>query len=173
MLKIVPVNKIPAKSDIIDAPTENLVRLYNTCQQMHEVCCQSNGVGLAAVQVGIPWKLCVVMLPSGKFRNIVNASYKQKDGSGVLISIEGCLSLKTRRGGLRHFEVPRYSEIVVKGKELKEENGQLVLVDFEESMSVSNGRTAIVMQHEIDHGLGILISEIGKEIQLDLIKNVK
>lgn len=173
MLKIVPVKNIPAKSDITDAPTENLMHLYKTCQQMYEVCRQSNGIGLAAVQVGIPWKLCVIMLESGKFRNIVNASYKPKDGSGVVVSVEGCLSLRTHRGGLRHFEVPRYSEIVVTGKELKEENGRLMLVDFEETMKVSDGRTAIVFQHEIDHQMSILISDIGKEIQLDLVKHVK
>jgi peptide deformylase len=169
MLKVVPANKIPAKADIIDTPTENLVHLYKTCQQMYEVCWQLNGIGLSAVQVGIPWRLCVVMLKSGKFRNIVNAYYAPTEDSEDITSLEGCLSLKTKKGALRHFEVKRCSKIVVVGKELKEENGQLVLVDFEETMSVDDGRDAIVFQHEIDHHLSILISDIGKEIQLTRI----
>ena len=80
------------------------------------------------------------------------------------MSIEGCLSIFDFNGNLKRFKLMRDHKVKITGKQLILENNELKLVDFEEIFE--KGFTATVFQHEIDHQNGILISDIGEEIQI-------
>lgn len=147
-MQIVPVSQLPTQ--IIDCPTDNLLSIYRTCLEMSDLCDKSNGIGLSAVQVGIPWRLYVIKYEN--YRYFLNCQYK---GIGEQIdSLEGCLSLPNR-----HFMVKRFSKVHVQGQELVLEN-KLKIKTFDEELE---GLYAIVHQHESDHSSNILISDIGTE----------
>ena len=158
-LSIVSVDDIPLA---LDVPTEDLFPLFRTITQMERICTDQQGIGLSAVQVGVPWKLFIVQRDDG-YEYYINCNYegigeKQK-------SIEGCLSLRDSRGELRRFEVGRYSSVLVMGKQLKVcfETGSLFLEDVNR---IEKDLYSVVFQHEIQHQDGILISDIGKEIEI-------
>ena len=161
-LSIVPVEKIP--KEVVDCPTDNLLQVYKTCLQMAILCVKENGIGLSAVQTGIPWRLFIVRyMSNGKdsFRFFLNSRYtaladeKEK-------SLEGCLSIRNAKGDFRHFQVDRFANIKVEGQELKTdptlhlETLSLEPVDFYSK----------VFQHEIDHQNLVLISDIGVEFDV-------
>jgi peptide deformylase len=158
-LAIVPVADIP---EAMDVPVDNLLSVFRTITQMEQLCTAQAGIGLSAVQVGIPWKLFIVQRGDG-YEYYINCEYngigeKQK-------SIEGCLSLRDSQGNLRRFEVDRFSSIAVKGKQLKisSDSPSLVLDDVDR---IEHGLYAVVFQHEIDHHSDVLISDIGTEVEL-------
>jgi peptide deformylase len=157
MLSIVPVEKIPIAED---CPTSDPMRVYKTCLEMVEICEKEKGVGLSAVQVGIPWHLYV--LKDEKYRFFVNCRYNPASENRIL-SVEGCLSLRDKKGRLMSYKLPRHSEVRVFGQELIEGHDKPELVSVDR---VERGFIAIVHQHEIDHGFGILISHFGQEIDL-------
>lgn len=126
--------------------------------QMFELMYEARGIGLAANQVALPYRLFVIN-PSGdpalKEEEFVfiNPEITRRNGSEE--GEEGCLSLP----GL-HGVVPRASRIVVDAFDL---DGQ----QFE--MEVS-GWDARVIQHEYDHIEGIMFPDrvspaVMKEIQ--------
>lgn len=158
-LMIVPPEEIPLAEQV---PTDNLLDLFKLSVYMEDLCHKNSGVGLSAVQVGIPWNLFVMLKENGN-ECFVNSSY---EGIGAKIkSIEGCLSLKNKHGDLRRFEVNRFEKIIFRGQQLKvqKDEPQLFLENFEREVQ---GFDSIVIQHESDHALGVLISDIGKEITL-------
>ena len=160
-MHLVEVNDIPKVDEIVDVPTDNLVEVYKVCQQMEEVCNKSNGIGLSAVQVGIPWKLFLVKNPTDdSYGYYINCEYSPR-GSEKIISTEGCLSLVSGDNSPRLFVVDRLKSIAVKGFELLDTGG-LRVEPFEKDFEMSYEN--VVFQHEIDHQLGILISDIGKEV---------
>ena len=160
-LAIVPVADIP---QAVDVSVDNLLPVFRTITQMEQLCTAQEGIGLSAVQVGIPWKLFIVQRGHG-YEYYINCEYngigeKQK-------SIEGCLSLRDSQGNLRRFEVDRYSSIAVKGKQLKisSDSPSLVLDDVDR---IEHDLYAVVFQHEIDHffGRSKMIDIIGIEIEI-------
>lgn len=161
-MNLVPVEKIPDKTDVVNIP-DNLAEVYNVCLQMEEVCKKENGIGLSAVQVGIPWRLFVIK-KDGKFKYMVNCEYEPTDDEKV-VSNEGCLSLKKGDGSLRFFKVDRYKSVKISGKELVSEEN-LALENFEKTFEAKDIYFGIVYQHEIDHHNGILVSDIGTEIDI-------
>jgi len=123
---------------------ENLKTLV---EDMTETMRYSNGVGLAAPQVGVSERTIVVETPkeeeeagSGRLYVVVNpeivrASQEQVDG------IEGCLSIPGYVG-----EVTRHEAVTIKGYDLQ---GRKIRIK-------AQGFLARVFQHEIDHLEGIL-----------------
>jgi peptide deformylase len=171
-MHIVPVDEIP--EIVVDCPTDSLVDLYEICLQMQQVCRSNDGIGLSAVQVGIPWKLFVVRYTGRNprpgnidfFRYFVNCNYTPLTGDKEK-SLEGCLSLRKPNGELRYFEVERFRRIKLVGQELKV-TPKLGLVGLDVEYS---DVYRIVYQHEIDHdgnggGKPTLISDIGTEIDM-------
>ena len=116
-------------------------------KEMAETMRNSNGVGLAAPQVGVTVQVIVVETPqdedepgSGRLYTVVNprivrASQEMVDG------LEGCLSIPDYVG-----EVTRHAAVTVKGQDLK---GRKVCFKVQ-------GFVARVFQHEIDHLYGVL-----------------
>lgn len=152
---LVPLEDIPKAKK---TPTDNLVEIYKIFNQMEKVCSENNGIGLSAVQVGIPLDLFIVSRNSS-YEYYLNCCYS---GNGEFIkSIEGCLSIRKGKE-IRRFEVERHSEATITGKRLIYEK-TLKIEDF---TALEKGLYSIVFQHEIEHSYGVLISHIGKEIDL-------
>jgi peptide deformylase len=125
---------------------------------MVETMDEANGIGLAAIQVGVPERVIVVQLPpepepegaeseenpdSGELYVVINPELARKSRE-VEDGIEGCLSVPGWVG-----EVSRHSAVTVKGLDLR---GQHVRIKAE-------GLLARVFQHEIDHCNGILFTD--------------
>src|SRR3979411_700457 len=113
----------------------SIVRLLDA---LAETMCAAPGAGLAANQIGVPLRVCVVKGEENQHWGLVNPVLVKGEGSQV--GFEGCLSLPGWVG-----EVERYETVVVKGlnRRGKEIRGK------------SSGFTARAFQHEIDHPAGI------------------
>lgn len=158
-MEIVDVDLIPKVDDITDTPVGDLVELFAVATRMAVTCHEEKGVGLSAVQVGIPWNFFVVKHQDGKFGFYVDCEYEPVEDVKS-DSMEGCLSLRGGEGQLRMFRVERYQKVRVTGKKLVAEDVP-VLKDVDEEF---DGFYGVVFQHEIDHARGILISDFGKEV---------
>jgi peptide deformylase len=100
---------------------------------------RARGVGLAAPQVGVPWRVLVADPGTGPLA-LVNPVYRRRWGSQV--GPEGCLSIPGTVALIRRAE----------GVEVAGRNalGRGVVVR-------ATGLLARVLQHEIDHLNGVLI----------------
>ncbi len=160
-MKILRHEEIPTA--VGPAPEDGIVALYRTCLLMENACLRANGVGLSAVQVGVPWKFFIASPDGIKFRCFVNAEYKVVEESGYQDSVEGCLSILNEGGGLRHFRVKRGKAILLTGKELVTSPSP-ALVEVKDVLI--GGFFAIVVQHEVDHQRQVLIKDIGEEVEV-------
>jgi peptide deformylase len=154
-LKLVPLENIPEGKPCGD----DLVYLWKLGLQMQGICEKEDGIGLSAVQVGIPINFFVIDF-DGNFRFFVNCEYQSLSDNKIK-GIEGCLSIKNAEGKIKHFEVERFENIRITGKELITDS--IVLVDID---LTPTDFFRVVFQHEIDHSFGILISDTGKEVYL-------
>lgn len=145
-----------------ETPVGDLMHLYRISSAMVKLCEDAGGVGLSAVQVGLPLNLFVVRVRD--FVDILfNCSY---EGVGDKInSMEGCLSIKDSEGKIKTFELKRFPSIRLFGKRLfvSRDSSEPSVVDVDEEVS---GIRAVICQHEIDHASGILISDIGEQIYI-------
>ena len=113
------------------------------------------GMGLAAIQLGIPKRYFVVVheVEEGIFDNYVLINPKIVSTSQEMIYVgegEGCLSVNRETCGI----VPRYARITLEGYD---EEGRKIRVRGREEL-------AIAFQHEMDHLNGILfIDKIDKK----------
>lgn len=155
-LNIVSVESIPKAEDCPD----DLSELFKLGSYMQKVCETNQGIGLSAVQVGVALNFFIIKFDDN-YRFFVNCHYEPLSQEKIK-GVEGCLSIKGSKGELRLFEVERFKEVRVVGKELLAETG-LSMVDIDLS---PEGFFQIVFQHEIDHQKGILISDIGKELHI-------
>jgi len=170
MHEIVALDKIPSKemlesafpvefnqedrTVLIDGEWVPYTALYKEFLDMQQLCKKSDGIGLSAAQIGKPLP-CFVASLDGTWRHFLNCKYRGM--SFKKKSMEGCLSLPGR-----HFVLERYSKVKVWGHELVDDDG-LKIVEVNKAFSRIN---SVIMQHEIDHHHGILISDIGKELEL-------
>ena len=111
------------------------------------------GAGLAAPQIGVPLRVCVVKGDDNQIWGLVNPEIVKHDG--VQVGYEGCLSYPGWVG-----EVARHETVVVKGRN---RHGKEVRIK-------SNGFTARAFQHEIDHLDGVLF--IDRLTSLDTLRKV-
>lgn len=166
--QIVPVEDIP--KEVQDVPMVSPIAVYKVCLEMQALCEKEGGVGLAAVQIGIPWRLFVVKVDNDKFTKngqygyFVNCEYEPKTDTERVVSLEGCLSLRPVDGRRRSFEVERHAEIQLKGFQLIVSAGTLKFVKIDTFLSLNE--QSVVFQHEIDHAHSITIDKKGKEVFL-------
>src|SRR5437870_10222875 len=112
------------------------------------------GAGLAANQIGVPLRVCVVKGDENQHWGLVNPVLVKGEGSQV--GYEGCLSFPGWVG-----EVERYETVVVKGLNRR---GKEIRVK-------SSGFTARAFQHEIDHLDGILFTD--RLTDIDTLKRIE
>jgi peptide deformylase len=111
------------------------------------------GAGLAAPQIGVPLRVCVVKGDDNQHWSLVNPVLIRGEGSQV--GAEGCLSLPGWVGEVERYETVWVKALNRKGKEIKVK---------------ASGFTARAFQHEIDHLDGILFTD--RLTSLDTLKRV-
>ena len=117
----------------IDAALQKLID--DMIETMHD----APGVGLAANQVGVSLRLCVIHVPGEDVVTLVNPEIVRR--SGTRQCDEGCLSLPGYKG-----IVPRSEKVVVKGLN---RDGRPVRYHAEDLF-------AEAIEHEVDHLNGVL-----------------
>lgn len=123
--------------------------LHTLLDDMNETMMAKNGVGLAAIQVGVPLRALIINIPdeegNQKQENLIEViNPKILESKGSITYTEGCLS------------VPEYYDEVERAEWVKVEffdrhgNKQIVETD---------GLLAVAFQHEMDHLDGHLFIE--------------
>ena len=106
---------------------------------MIETMRQTNGVGLAAPQVGVSLRVVVLQMPGEEPIVIVNPQMVKRSGEREVI--EGCLSVPGYYG-----EIKRSVSVTVKGWDRQ---GKAIRIK-------ATGLLAQALEHELDHLNGIL-----------------
>lgn len=144
--------------------TPEYPNLKELIQNMYDTLDRSEGIGLAAPQIGLAIRLVVINLDilsedmpeyKGYIHTFINAHIVEYDDTEKDVSEEGCLSLP----GL-HEKVTRPTRIRVK---YMDEN----FVEHDEWVS---GYLARVMQHEFDHLDGKVFTDHIMGIRKQMIK---
>jgi peptide deformylase len=140
-MAILPISIFPdpillKKSDKIKDPKSQEVR--ELILNMLETMKNSDGLGLAAPQVGKSLQLCVINF-EGKTHILINPKISSKSWKKV-VGEEGCLSFP----GV-FIPVKRHKKVTVKALD---RNGKELVIKTE-------GMLSRVLQHEIDHLEGI------------------
>ena len=132
----------PCLEKVCRPVTEFNDRLHTLLDDMHETLEESGGVGLAAPQVGILRRVCLVEDSEGEILELINPEIIAQ--SGEQTGLEGCLSLPGKWG-----VVTRPYTVRVRAQD---RFGNTVEVEDEEL-------TARCFCHEIEHLDGHLFSE--------------
>ena len=122
--------------------TENNERLHTLIDDMKETLADADGAGLAAPQVGVMRRVCIVIGNDGEMIELVNPEIIESDGEQT--GPEGCLSLPGRYG-----LVTRPNHVRVRAND---RNGNVFEVEGIEL-------TARCFCHEIEHLDGHLFDE--------------
>lgn len=147
---------LKSRSHPVKLPNQGLRQLI---AEMVETMHAANGVGLAAPQVGIPYRLAVIYIPPeveeyddgtqvevAPEQNYVLLNPEIiKSGGGEMLGQEGCLSLPGWYG-----EVPRAAWVTVEYQDLDGRRHRI---------RKATGLLSRALQHEIDHLDGILFIE--------------
>lgn len=120
-------------------------------QDMFDTMYEANGVGLAAPQVGILRRICVIDIREGDPVVLINPEIVES--SGEQTDEEGCLSIPGKVA-----EVTRANYVKVSSLDM----------DMNPVTYEGEGLLARAMQHEIDHLDGILYGERASEPYRDL-----
>jgi len=151
ILKIVKVGDevLRKKCKVVDEITPKTLRLLD---DMRDTLKKAKGVGLAAPQVGILRRICLVENEQGEIYELINpkiiAESKERQNE-----CEGCLSVPDKWG-----LTDRPASVTV---EALNRNGETIQVS-------GSGLTARCFCHEIDHLDGILFTDkVTKYIDVD------
>ena len=127
-------------------------KLRSFIEDMVETMYESDGVGLAAPQVGLSQRIIVLDDGNGLLE-LVNPEITKKEGSQI--GLEGCLSVPGYYGN-----VDRYDKITVKA--LDKYNKKKIIK--------AEGFLARILQHEIDHLDGVLFVDRLSRLKREMFK---
>lgn len=108
--------------------------------EMLRIMREADGIGLAAPQIGLNFRLCVIEI-DGVIRYLINPKITSTSKEKILFE-EGCLSLPGD-----YYSVERAAKVTVRYTNEKNEDVKLR----------AHGLLAICIQHELDHLDGKLI----------------
>ncbi|NMB92134.1 MAG: peptide deformylase, partial [Parcubacteria group bacterium] len=132
-------------------PVEHFTKeVRDLISQMKIIMEKSNGVGLAAPQIGIPLRVITCEIDD-KFYAFINPEIIKTSGKNISME-EGCLSLPDTYGEVIRPEKIAFRALNADGKKIK-------IKAF--------GLLSRVIQHEIDHLDGILFIDKAKNIIKD------
>ena len=147
-MSILQVLKDP--NPLLRQPCAPVTTFDDTLQQLindlFETTAHHNGIGLAAPQIGVLEQVLVIHYEDQKFE-LINPKITKKEGS--FEGQEGCLSIPNTE-----LMVKRARTIQVNAQD---KTGAHILAEFDPFIS-------IIVQHEIDHLKGTLITDIGTPI---------
>lgn len=163
-LRFHPDAALRTKARPVGQPTDNV---REVAHKMLEIMRQEEGIGLAAPQVGVPWRMFVCLIPADPKADPLPEHIKEHTDGQPLVCIdpvlspvgglesieEGCLSLPDIRG-----QVNRQHAVVMEATNLDGERFEVQAV----------GLLARCIQHEVDHLDGVMI--IDKFGQLDRLR---
>lgn len=121
-------------------------RLWELLDDMAQTMYKANGVGLAAVQVGVLKRVVVIDIGEGLVELVNPEIVKTK---GKVVDLEGCLSSPGEYG-----MVPRPKKVEVKAQD---RNGNPISVKGEDLM-------ARALCHEIDHLFGRIFKDLAERM---------
>lgn len=138
-LKVVeyPEEILSSKAVLVENPAE-VVDLIETMWKVVE---KENGVGLAANQIGDPRAVAIINNPYDDDRFVMINPVITGRSDTTVSKPEGCLSLKGIQGN-----VMRHTSVEVT---FLDESGEEVILH-------ADGRTAHIIQHEVDHLNGMV-----------------
>ena len=133
--------------------------LSSLTENMFETMYESKGIGLAAPQIGISQRLIVIDIEEvdAEFPPLALVNPTITESSGEELGEEGCLSLPDFRAIVR-----RSTEVSINAQNI---DGQAVHFS-------AQGLMARVLQHEIDHLDGILITDRLRPEDQELLEKV-
>jgi len=141
---ITDIDKLRVKS--IDTSVEECKSKFVFYHLLRELTANPLGIGLGAIQIGIPLRAAVITTKNETLSMINPVIIEQKHLTQF--PGEGCLSLP----GV-YVTTERYNSIIVEWLDYNSQSKKEALL---------RGRDAIAVQHEIDHFEGILM--IDKEV---------
>jgi peptide deformylase len=115
-------------------------KLWELLDDMKQTMEQNNGVGLAAVQVGVLKRVVIVSI-NNIFLEMINPEIIKQSGNQC--GVEGCLSVRSVQG-----YVDRPQQVTVKAFDRYANQYSITALN----------EMAVVMCHEIDHTNGILFT---------------
>jgi len=138
MLVLFPDDRLRQVSKEVDFSTDLQITIHN----MFAIMYQYKGIGLSAIQIGVPLRIIVADVGQGR-EIYINPKIERIGGTQKIMS-EGCLSFP----GI--FEkVKRFTKITISYKDT-EGNSKIVN---------ASGLRAQMLQHEIEHLDGILLGD--------------
>ena len=121
-------------------------KLHALLDAMNPLMINTNGIGLAAIQVAYPIRVLVLNIPDEEgeqtpenFLEIINPIVTHKSGESLYQ--EGCLSVPKF-----YEDIKRYEEVTIN---YQDRDGNTITLE-------ADGLLAIAIQHEMDHLEGIL-----------------
>lgn len=121
--------------------------LRKVVRKMFDLMYEANGIGLAANQVGLPFRFFIVNLaarPGNSDEELVFINPVIRKRKGSVMGEEGCLSLPGLYG-----DVPRAEQVTIDAFDLQGEGFAMQLTDL----------PARVVQHESDHLEGVMFTD--------------
>ncbi len=153
-IKKYPDRILKEKAGLVTEINSDLQRLID---DMIETMYAARGIGLAANQVGVSKRICVIdaSVNGEKMPLFVLINPKIIEKKGVIECEEGCLSIPEYRA-----KVKRAEEVLARGLDRK---GKMIEIS-------GSGLFARAIQHEIDHLDGILFIDKLSPIKRELFK---
>lgn len=158
-MPLLEIKKYPER--ILMQKTSTIENIDSSIQQlienMFETMYAAKGIGLAANQIGILKRLCVVDTRQGEEKGsliiLINPVIIEKEGS--VEASEGCLSIPGYSTSIKRAEKVYLKGLSKDGKEIEIEG---------------TGILARVLQHEIDHLDGLLLIDRMSPIKREFFK---
>ncbi len=147
MLRTIITQGDPVLNKVSHPVTKFDQKLWDLLDDMRETLTQSNGVGLAAPQVGILRRVVLVINANDEVLELINPTIIHTEGEQE--GLEGCLSVPGKWGNVK-----RPMRVRVRAQD---RNGQWFEVEDEEL-------TARCFCHELDHLDGHLFSELADRL---------
>ena len=138
-MAIQAITTLPADTAVLRAPARKVrlfdARLRELVADMVDSMYAANGVGIAAPQIGVGWRVVVIGMPGKRPFVMVNPEVVKR--WGVRSLTEGCLSVPGWRG-----RVTRSTRVLAKAQDLQ---GREMRIRAEDDL------LAQCLEHEIDH----------------------
>jgi peptide deformylase len=140
-MAVLPIVKVP--QDVLRQKTKKIKKIDSSIQRliddMIETMHDAPGVGLAANQVGIALRLCVIHVPGEEVVTLINPEIVRR--SGARECDEGCLSLPGYKGTIQRSEKVVVKALNRDGRPIRYHASDLF---------------AEAIEHEVDHLNGVL-----------------
>ncbi len=169
-IELYPTDALKTKADLIELNADSMGEVRSVANRMIELMQGAEGIGLAAPQIGLTWRLFVAHVPPDPDPDPETDAPEFPDScdspqvfiNPVIINFagdlepydEGCLSLPGITGEVNRPAIVTMKATTLEGKEVT---------------LTASGLLARCWQHEIDHLDGILI--LDKMTQMSRLKN--